>query len=498
VLDHATCYRALAARDRRFDGKFFTGVTSTGVYCRPVCPAVTPKAENCTFFPCAAAAEAAGFRPCLRCRPETAPGMPAWRGTSATVSRGMQLIEEGALDEGSVEELAERLGVGGRHLRRLFVEHLGASPLSIAQTRRVHFAKSLVVDTRLPMTQIAFAAGYRNVRRFNAEVQRVFHRSPRALRAVNGEARSVAATPTIALRQAFRGPLDWEALLAFLEPRAIPGVESVSDGVYRRTVSEGDFTGIVEVSKPSTHARDVLRVSVPVAGTRYLAQLSTRARSLFDLGADPAVIAAQLSSDRRLRPLIRRHPGLRVPGAWNRFETAVRAILGQQISVAGATRLAGKLVRSFGRPIDPARDGEMSRATERASTGPGLTHLFPRPEDLADANLARIGMPKTRAATIRALARAVCDGSPLLETTASLETALERLEEIPGCGDWTAQYIAMRVLREPDAFPAGDLGLRKALANDAATATAAAVRKRAEAWRPWRAYAAMWLWSSLG
>jgi len=497
MLDHNACYRALKARDHRFDGKFFTGVTSTGVYCRPVCPAIAPKAKNCTFFVCAAAAEEAGFRPCMRCRPETAPGTPAWRGTSATVSRGMQLIEEGALDDGTVEDLAERLGVGDRHLRRLFVEHLGAPPLSIAQTRRAHFAKRLIVDTRLPMTRIAFAAGYRNVRRFNAEVQRVFHRSPREMRTLGQKKKSRSEEPTITLRQSFRAPLDWDALLAFLGPRAIPGVESVQNGVYRRTVGEDDFTGVIEVSRASTQRNHHLLISVPVAATPHLGRLAARVRALFDLSADPAVIADQLATDAQLKRLVRAHPGLRVPGAWNRFETAVRAILGQHVTVAGATRLAGKLVRSFGRQIEGAVGGEDPIA-DGSGAASALTHIFPRPADLADADIASIGMPKARAETIRSMAKAVCDGRPILETAPNLETALGRLIALPGCGDWTAQYIAMRALREPDAFPAGDLGLRKALAKNETLPTASAVRKRAESWRPWRAYAALWLWTSLG
>ncbi len=484
-LNHDTCYRALKTRDPRFDGRFFTGVTSTGVYCRPVCPALTPKVAHCVFFACAAAAEGAGFRPCRRCRPETAPGTPAWRGTSATVSRGLQLIEAGALDSASVGELAQRLGVGSRHLRRLFVEHLGASPAAIGQTRRAHFANRLIQETDLPMTRIALASGYRNVRRFNAEVRRIFGRSPREIRQSKRKEGRTAEQGHIVLRQAYRAPFDWQAMLAFLAPRAIPGVESISGGVYRRTVDDPVFTGVIEVTAAPTGAGDELLLRVPASATLCLGRLSARVRELFDLAADPLAIADQLGTDARLKPIIRAHPGLRMPGAWNRFEMAVRAILGQQITVAGASRLAGKLVQAVGRPID----AQGSTAT------PHL--LFPRPEDLADADIAAIGMPRTRADSIRSLARAICDGGTALETAPSLEVALERLTALPGIGDWTAQYIAMRALREPDAFPAGDLGLRKAWAQSESLPTASALKQQADAWRPWRAYAAMWLWASL-
>jgi AraC family transcriptional regulator of adaptative response / DNA-3-methyladenine glycosylase II len=397
----------------------------------------------------------------------------------------LRLIEEGALDDGTVVELAETLGVGDRHLRRLFVEHLGASPLAIAQTRRVHFAKRLIEETQLPMTQIAFASGYHNVRRFNAEVQRAFDRSPREIRSrvqIKPEDKAF-----VTLKQSYRTPFDWDGLLAFLAPRATPGVETVSGGVYRRTVDEIDFRGIIEVTKARRREDNVLLLRVPVGATHCLARMAFRVRRLFDLGADPNTIGDQLSNDKFLKRTIRRYPGLRVPGAWSRFETAVRAILGQQVTVSGATQLTGRLVRSFGRSIVDAG---------RASDEP-LKYLFPRPKDLIDVDIASIGIPKARAESIRALAKAVCDGQPVLEPAPSLEISVERLTQLPGIGDWTAQYTAMRALREPDAFPAGDLGLRKALARNGTLPTPAALRKRAESWRPWRAYAAMWLWASL-
>ena len=479
-LNPRICYRALRSRDGRFDGRFFTGVRTTGIYCRPVCPARTPRAANCVFFLCAAAAEEAGFRPCRRCRPETAPGTPAWRGTSASVSRAMRLIEDGALEESGVGDLAARLGVGDRHLRRLFAEQLGASPLAVAHTRRVHFAKRLIAETRLPMTQIAFAAGFHNVRRFNAAVRRSFDRTPTEIRRGAHTPNATGNGGALTLRVPYREPFNWNGLLGFLGPRAIPGVETVDGNRYRRLVEIDDFIGGVEI-KPNPEGGAALLLRAPVVAAPHLAQLSDRVRGLFDLSADPGAISDQLSGDPRLATLIKRHPGMRVPGAWDRFELAVRAVLGQQVTVAGATRLAGRLVRRFGRPIATA--GESDPAW-----------LFPRPADLVDADVAAIGIPAARAETIRSLAKAVRDGEPILELASGLDEAIERLVALPGVGEWTAHYVAMRALGEPDAFPAGDLGLRKALARGGRLPAASALRKRAEAWRPWRAYAAMLLW----
>jgi AraC family transcriptional regulator of adaptative response / DNA-3-methyladenine glycosylase II len=513
-LDHDICHRALRARDPRFDGRFFTGVATTGVYCRPVCPARTPRSAHCTFFACAAAAEEAGFRPCRRCRPETAPGTPAWRGTSATVARALRLIDEGALDDAGVEALAGRLGIGDRHLRRLFAEQLGASPLRVAHTRRVHFAKRLLEETDLSMTRIALAAGFRNVRRFNAAVRATFDRTPTAIRTRVRAGRRTAGDGLVTLRLAYRPPLDWEGMLAYLAPRATPGVEEVAAGVYRRTVSLDGFTGRIEVA-PAPGGAAALHLRAPVDAAPVLARLADRTRAMFDLAADPAAVADALAGDVRLGRLVRRRPGLRVPGAWDRFELAVRAVLGQQITVAGATRLAGRLVRTFGRPLagsdwctrvqSPAvqsRHGS-ARPAPRGDAAAGPAHpdpaspawLFPRPADLVDADLAHIGIPAARAETIRSLAGAALAGEPLLELAPDLETAVARLAAVPGIGDWTAQYVAMRALREPDAFPAGDLGLRKALARAGGGPLAtSAVRRRSAAWRPWRAYAAMLLW----
>lgn len=502
-LDHGICYRALCTRDTRFDGRFFTGVRSTGVYCRPVCPARTPQSGNCRFFACAAAAEEAGFRPCRRCRPETAPGTPAWRGTSATVARALRLIDEGALDRAGTTDLAARLGVGDRHLRRLFAEHLGASPQAVARTRRAHFAKRLLEQTQLPMIQVALAAGFRDVRRFNAAVRDSFAATPTQLRS-RGRPGAPPARRTagaggpgrLVLRLAYREPLDWAGLLEFLAARAIPGVESVTGSTYRRAVALPGFAGIVALT-PAPGGAPWLELDVPIAATPHLAGLVERSRRLFDLDADPAAIAEQLAGDPLLAPLVARWPGARVPGAWDRFELAVRAILGQQVTVKAAGTLAGRLAQAFGAAVPGLP----------AAVDPGFpVRTFPPPTDLVALDLAAAGLgpadragfgvPRTRAEAIGSLARAVCAGQALLDPAPGLDEAAARLRALPGIGEWTAQYIALRALGEPDAFPAGDLGLRKA-ASRAGIATTRALLARAESWRPWRAYAALLLWRSL-
>jgi len=475
-LDPTACYQALGSRDRRFDGRFFVAVRTTGIYCRPICPAPTAKVKNVEFYPCAAAAEAAGYRPCRRCRPETAPGTPAWVGSSAVVARALRLIRAGALDEADIDSLALRLGIGARQLRRLFDKHLGASPAAVARARRVHFARVLLDQSELPMTAVAFAAGFRSVRQFNHAVRATFRESPRALRRRRRGARP-AVGDGLALRILYRPPLDWPALLAFLAVRATPGVETVHDGRYRRTVTVDGASGAITVEPIAGEPALLLRIQL--AECHGVLEIVERVRRLFDLDADPLKIGGDLGRSAALRPLVAAAPGMRVPGAWEPFELAVRAVLNQQITVRGATTLVGRLAAAFGEPIE---------------CGDGLTRLFPRPEVLAEADLSAIGMPRTRAATLRALAAAVARGEPVLDASHGAEAVVERLCAIPGIGAWTAQYIAMRALSEPDAFPAGDLGVRKALANGSGLLSAAAVERLAEPWRPWRAYAVMHLW----
>ncbi len=481
TLDADLCYEALRSKDARFDGRFFTAVMTTGVYCRPICPARLPKRENVRFFACAAAAEEAGFRPCRRCRPETSPGTPAWLGTSTTVSRALRLISEGALDDGGVADLADRLGIGDRHLRRLFLQHLGATPVRVAETRRVHFARKLIDETNLPMSDIAFSSGFGSVRRFNEAVKSTFGRCPTEIRGSGWKQEQRGNGNGLSLRLPFRIPFDWDGLIAFLGPRTIPGVESVSRDGYRRSVTVDGLPGEIEVRPVA--GQPYLRVNLKIPTAKGLASIVERLRRVFDLGADPLEINRHLSRDPILARRVRTRPGIRVPGAWDRFELSVRAILGQQITVAGATTIAGRLVEAFGTRLS-------------ACDGPGITHLFPRPEDLAEARIETCGVPRQRAESIRILARKVYDGDIVLESGIPAEDLMDRMREIPGVGAWTTEYIAMRAFSEPDAFPSADLGIRRALGEKDGVPTAASVARRAEAWRPWRAYAVMHLWTN--
>jgi AraC family transcriptional regulator of adaptative response / DNA-3-methyladenine glycosylase II len=483
MLDHDACYRALLTRDARFDGRFFIAVTSTGIYCRPICPARPPKLENCVFMPSAAAAQAAGFRPCLRCRPEAAPELAVWRGTANTVSRALRLIDEGALDEGDVETLAGRLGVGGRHLRRLFQHHLGAPPVAVAQTRRLLFAKALLADTALPMTEVALASGYDSLRRFNDAMRRSWDRPPSALR-------RPSRTPPpgnggVTIRLPYQPPFDWAAFLGFLGPRAIPGVEAVEGDCYRRTIAFDGRHGVVELRPAADAPQLEATIRIPAVGS--LGTIVSRLKRQFDLDADATTIGAHLATDPLLAPLVAARPGLRVPGAWDPFELAVRAILGQQISVGAATVLAGRVAAAYGEALQ-LDDGPAPA---------GLTHVFPAPVALIAADPGVLRVPRARAACIAGLAAALAERPDLLSPVLPLDETVALLCRLPGIGPWTAQYVAMRALREPDAFPSGDLGLRKAAATADGVPTMQALEARSAAWRPWRAYAAIHLWFSL-
>ncbi len=471
-LDWRICSRARVTRDARFDGKFFIAVLSTGIYCRPICPVRTVKESSVRYYPSAAAAAEAGFRPCLRCRPESCPGTPAWLGTSNTVSRALRLIGESGIEDGGVEVLADRLGIGSRHLRRLFLRHLGATPIAVAQTRRLHFAKKLIDETRLPMNQIALASGFGCVRRFNAGIRKVYERTPTQIRRL-ARLKEVQSENQYLFRLHYRPPYHWEGILAFLAARVTPGLEVVERGSYRRTISWNGRNGHFEVSPDPK--RDALVVKIEFCDPHSLIFIIERIRAMFDLNADWEAIVRSLRTDPLLAGPVKADPGLRVPGCWNGFELAVRAILGQQVTVKGANALAGRMISGFGKPFPAAN---------------GLTHLFPSPRVLADAKIASVGLPKARAETIRALARAVCDGRISFEGVVDSDAFLNQLCEIPGIGKWTAQYVAMRALAEPDAFPIGDLGLLRATA----LISSRELERRAESWRPWRAYAAMYLW----
>jgi AraC family transcriptional regulator of adaptative response / DNA-3-methyladenine glycosylase II len=472
--------RARKSRDARFDGQFYIGVRTTGIYCRPICPANTPNSENVTFFPTAAAASEAGYRPCLRCRPECAPGTPAWSGTSTTVRRGLRLIANGVLDDSNVEDLAARLGVTSRHLRRLFTRHLGASPLAVAHTRRLHFAKQLIDQTRLPLQDIAVAAGYGSVRRFNDAFVKTYGRSPRELRRAGDAVESSDPDTVLTVSLPCRAPFDWSSLLGFFAARAVPGVESIEGGCYRRTVTIDGQPGVVEVRQD----RDKVLLAMHGIATQSIFPVVQQCREVFDLDAPVGEITRVLSQDTVLVRRLRDNPGVRVPGAWNGFELAVRAVLGQQISVKAATTIAGRLAKAYGEPM-------------KGRAAPGLTRLFPVPERLARARFHNMGITGSRAATLRRLARAVIDGSLSFDTSQDPAEFREALLVIPGIGEWTAQYVAMRALKNPDAFPAADLGLLRAFdVPGRERLRPAQLEAMSQGWRPWRAYAALLLWSS--
>lgn len=478
TINDDVCYRALSARDSRFDGLFFVGVKTTGIYCRPVCTAKTPGRERCRFFASAALAERAGFRPCLRCRPELAPGH-APVDSSRTIARAAAArIEAGALsDGGSLEDLAASLGFSSRQLRRSMRKELGVSPVELAQTNRLLLAKRLIAETQLSMAQVAFAAGFESVRRFNALFRSHYRLTPSTLRRASAK---TVATDCLRLVLAYRPPLDWEAMLRFLAARAIPGVECVTGGAYHRTVGIGECRGWLSVSP--VDQRNLLAVDLATALAPALPAILVRLRNLFDLDARPDVIAGHLALDPLLAPWVKHQPGLRVPGAFDSFELGMRAILGQQVSVRGASTLAGRLAQRFGEAIE----------TPLAC----LNRIAPTAEALSvvrTTTLAGLGLPTARAESLRNLARVVARRELDMESELDPTAMIARLKELPGIGPWTAEYIAMRALRWPDAFPVGDLGLVKA----SRIQSAKALEKAAERWRPWRAYAAMYLWESL-
>lgn len=495
--DVESCYRALRARDERFDGVFYVGVKTTGIYCRPICPARTPRRERCEFFERAAQAEGAGYRACLRCRPELAPGGGAVDSVSRLVRDAMACIETGFLNDHSIHELASSLSVSTRHLRRVMEAEIGVSPVALAQTRRLSLAKQLIQDTQLPLSDVAFAAGFNSVRRFNALIRERFGRTPSEMRrghdtgATRGRrgAPSHASDVCVPLRLDYRPPFAWSDMLTFLQHRAIPGVEVSENDEYRRSVAIDGKVGWLAVR--ADPARDCLRARVSLSLVGRLMPIVVRIRSLFDLDAHPDRIVEQLRDDPVLGERVRARPGLRVPGAFDGFETAVRTILGQQVSVRGATTLSGRFVERFGKKLTPDH-------VDAAPDAPlGVTMVFPDPATIAATRveeIREIGLPAARARTILELAQALVSGRVELSPSAAPEAFIEDLQALPGIGPWTAHYLAMRVLHWPDAFPAGDLGVRNALG----AKNARDARARATAWQPWRAYAVMHLWRSLG
>ena len=471
-LDASSCYRALATHDRRFDGRFFVGVATTRIYCRPVCTVRTPRRENCRFFRSAAAAEEAGYRPCLRCRPELAPGNASIDSAERLAQAAIALIDEGVLERGGIEALARSIGVTSRHLRRIFLASFGVSPVAYAQTHRLLLAKRLLTDTMLPVTDIAFAAGFGSVRRLNALFSERYRLAPARLRR---DATAVSARAPLSFELAYRPPYHWPAMLDFLRARALPGVDRVDARRYMRTlrVAQRGEVHVGAIAVAPVLQRSVLHVEISAGLAKAIAPVLTRVRHAFDLACDPEAVTSTLGA------LAQEAPGLRVPGAFEGFELAVRAIVGQQVSVAAARTLLGRIVEALGERVQPAMFG--------------VDRLFPTPEGIlecGESGLRALGILPSRARTVGKLARLVQDGVLTLEPHTDLASTLRTLRDIPGIGDWTAEMIAMRALGWPDAFPATDVVLRRAMG----VASAAQSRARSLEWQPWRSYAVMHLW----
>jgi AraC family transcriptional regulator of adaptative response / DNA-3-methyladenine glycosylase II len=478
TLNAPACYEAIRARDPRFDGLFFTGVKTTGIYCRPICPARTPRTTSCVFFETAAAAEAAGFRACLRCRPELAPGRQGATLAEAILRR----LQETAAEGTHLASLESALGLGARQVRRLLTNAYGINAVQVLQTQRLLLARQLLEQTARPVSEVALASGFRSLRRFNALFRERHGCDPSSWRRAQPKTNGPAGEVRLKLR--YRPPLAWDALLDYFRSRLVPGVEEIEGAEYRRTVRLGEAHGWLRVwpvaDEPALH------VSVSPSLSSKLGVVQARLRRMFDLDAQPHLITGALASDPLLAPVLRRHPGLRVGGAWDPFELAVRAVLGQQITVAAATTLSGRLTESLAEAV--------------ATPFPNLRRLALTPAALAGAgidDLCRLGLVSARARTLRHLAEWTLAGGLNFPVGIDHDTAVARLVELPGIGPWTAHYIAMRALRYPDAFPAADLGLRKAVSANGTPASAKETEMRAEAWRPWRAYAAIALWNSL-
>jgi AraC family transcriptional regulator of adaptative response / DNA-3-methyladenine glycosylase II len=478
-LDAETCYRAVNARDPRFDGWFVTAVTTTGIYCRPSCPATTPKRRNVTFFPTAAAAQLAGFRACRRCRPDASPGSPEWNVRSDTVARAMRLIGDGAVDREGVAGLAARLGYSERQLHRLLVAEVGAGAQALARAQRAHTARTLVETTDLRLSEVAFAAGFASIRQFNDTVRAVFATTPRDLRE-KATARGSAAVPgTMVLRLATRRPFDGRWLLDLLASKSVPGVESYDGTTFRRALLLPHGEATVDLTPADDHVLATLRLEDP----RDVVPAVARCRRLLDLDADSAAVDELLGADPLLAPLVRDLPGLRVPGSVDGAEMAVKAVIGQQVSVAGARTVAGRLVTAYGKPL-----------TRTGGADGGLTHHFPTADVLASVDPETLPMPRARARTLVRLAAAAANGEVDLDPGADRDEVQAALLAMPGIGPWTADYLRMRVLGDPDSFLASDLGVRRGLERLGAAGDPRSAADRAEAWRPWRSYALMHLW----
>ena len=483
TLEFDACRRAAEARDSRFDGWFFTAVKTTGIYCRPSCPARTPKRENVVFYPSAAAAQAAGFRACMRCRPDAVPGSPEWDLRADLVGRAMRLIADGVVDREGVSGLARRLGYSERHLHRRLVDRLGAGPLQLARARRAQTARVLLETTDLPITDVAFAAGFSSVRQFGDTIREVFALAPRELRRrrprAPGAPRAARTGATLSLRLPYRAPLDAAGLMAFLGARAVPGVEERLNGSYRRSLRLPHGAGTVELSPAGGHVQAALRLD----DLRDLAAAVERCRRLLDLDSDPQAVVDALGGDALLGGLVREAPGRRVPGHVDGAELGLRAVLGQQVSVAGAATVAGRLAAELGEPLE-------------APLG-GVARLFPSTAAIASADPEALPMPRSRARALAGLAAVIEAGELELDPGADRADTERRLLALPGIGPWTAAYVAMRALRDPDAFLPTDLGVRHALERLGRDGSPRAASAAAEAWRPYRAYATQHLWAQL-
>ncbi|MCI3151156.1 DNA-3-methyladenine glycosylase 2 family protein [Streptomyces sp. GB4-14] len=476
--DTERCVRAVQSKDARFDGWFYTAVLTTGIYCRPSCPAVPPKPRHMVFHPSAAACQQAGFRACKRCRPDASPGSPEWNVRADLVARAMRLIADGVVDREGVTGLAARLGYSTRQIERQLLAELGAGPLALARAQRARTARLLVETTDLPMADVAFAAGFSSVRAFNDTVREVFALSPSELRTRAPEHAAAGAPGVIALRLPFRAPLHPDNLFGHLAATAVPGVEEWREGSYRRTLRLPYGRGIVALSPRPDH----IACRLALSDHRDLTVAISRCRRLLDLDADPVAVDERLRADPALAPLVDKAPGRRVPRTADEAEFAVRAVLGQQVSTAAARTHAARLVIAHGTPVDDPEGG--------------LTHLFPAPEELAALDPDALAMPRTRRTTLTTLVRRLADGDLRLGADSDWPKTRAALLALPGFGPWTADVIAMRALGDPDAFLPTDLGVRRAARALGLPSTPAALTTWAAAWRPWRAYAVQYLWAT--
>ncbi|MCP4750046.1 MAG: DNA-3-methyladenine glycosylase 2 family protein [Proteobacteria bacterium] len=483
-LSREICLRAMKSKDAKFDGRFFIGVHSTGIYCRPICPAPSPKPKNIRFYPSAAAAADAGLRPCLRCRPEIAPGID-WSEAPITIVQALTLISDTFPDQIKTEDLAERLDVSDRHLRRLFQRNLGTTPFSIWNTKKIHFAKRLIDETSLTMTEIAFASGFNSIRSFNDTFKKTYGKPPLELRKNQSNEKT---DQTITLHLAYREPFNWQALLEFLDVRSIPGVEHVFNGCYQRVIRIGDSFGMILVSREKPgKSRPALKINIAFPESDKLYHICEKIKKMFDLDAPITEIDRFLKSSTLLKPSVIKDKGLRVPGCWDPFELCIRAIIGQQISVKGATTISGRIVERYGKVYNgPVPSGE-----------PRKWYIFPEPSVLKDVGFDGLGLTRTRIDTIKSLSASVDNEEIVFDPNTDVDAITEKLRAIKGIGDWTAQYIAMRALRDPNAFPSSDLGLVKAASTTDRKIKPKDLETLSQNWTPWRANAAMYLWRSL-